>query len=65
MDHQDEGVKVWDLSRSWSDTIDNLLAKGFLTLEVKRTGAGTDTNYLFAPVVPNSNANTGSTKSKG
>lgn len=51
MEHQEEGIKVWDLSRSWSDNVDNLLVKGFLILEVKRTGAGTDTNYLFAPVV--------------
>jgi hypothetical protein len=55
MEHQDEGIKVWEVSRSWSDNIDNLLVKGFLTLEVKRTGAATDTSYLFAPVV-NANA---------
>lgn len=51
MERQDEGIKVWEVSRSWSDNIDNLLVKGFLTLEVKRTGAATDTSYLFAPVV--------------
>ena len=51
MERKDEGVKVWEVSRSWSDNIDNLLVKGFLTLEVKRTGAATDTSYLFAPVV--------------
>jgi hypothetical protein len=51
MQHQDEGIKVWEVSKSWSDNIDNLLVKGFLTLEVKRTGAATDTSYLFAPVV--------------
>lgn len=49
--HQDEGIKVWEVSKSWSDNIDNLLVRGFLTLEVKRTGALTDTSYLFAPVV--------------
>jgi hypothetical protein len=36
--------------------VDNLLSKGFLTLEVKRTGTGKDTRYLFAPVVPNTNS---------
>jgi hypothetical protein len=51
MKQQDEGIKIWEVSRSWSDDIDNLLVKGFLTLEVKRTGAATDTSYLFAPVV--------------
>ena len=51
MERQDDGIKVWEVSRSWSDNIDNLLVKGFLTLEVKRTGAATDTSYLFAPVV--------------
>lgn len=51
MQRQDEGLKVWEVSRTWSDSIDNLLVKGFLTLEVKRTGAATDTSYLFAPVV--------------
>lgn len=51
LDTQEEGVKIWEVSRSWSDSIDNLLVEGFLTLKVKRTGAGTDTNYLFAPVV--------------
>jgi hypothetical protein len=51
MQHQEEGVKVWEVSKSWSDNIDNLLVRGFLTLEVKRTGAATDTSYLFAPVV--------------
>jgi hypothetical protein len=50
-EQQDEGIKIWEVSRSWSDNIDNLLVKGFLTLEVKRTGAATDTSYLFAPVV--------------
>jgi hypothetical protein len=54
MQHQDEGIKVWEVSKSWSDNIDNLLVKGFLTLEVKRTGAATDTSYLFAPVVSSS-----------
>jgi hypothetical protein len=54
MQHQDEGIKVWEVSKSWSDNIDNLLVKEFLTLEVKRTGAGTDTSYLFAPVVTRS-----------
>ena len=53
-DHQNEGIKVWEVSRSWSDIIDNLLVKGFLTLEVKRTGAGKDTSYFFAPVVSQS-----------
>jgi hypothetical protein len=57
MKQQDEGIKIWEVSRSWSDNIDNLLVKGFLTLEVKRTGAATDTSYLFAPVV---NARAGS-----
>ena len=57
--HQNEGIKVWEVSRSWSDNIDNLLIKGFLTLEVKRTGAGTDTSYLFAPIVSQTNANEG------
>ena len=51
MERQDEGIKVWEVSRSWSDNIDNLLVKGFLTLEVKRLGAATDTSYLFAPAV--------------
>ena len=51
LDSQDEGVKLWQVSKSWSDSIDNLLIEGFLTLKVKRTGAGTDTNYLFSPVV--------------
>jgi hypothetical protein len=51
MQHQDEGIKVWEVSKSWSDNIDNLLIKGFLTLEVKRSGAATNTSYLFAPVV--------------
>ena len=49
--NQDKGIQVWEVSRSWSDSIDNLLVKGFLTLEVKREGAGTNTSYLFAPVV--------------
>ena len=35
---------------SWSDIIDNLLVKDFLTLKL-RIGAGTDTIYIFAPVV--------------
>ena len=48
---QDEGIKIWEVSRSWSDSIDNLLVKEFLTLEVKREGAGTNTSYLFAPSV--------------
>ena len=51
LNSQDEGVKIWEVSKSWSDSIDNLLVEGFLTLKVKRTGAGTDTNYLFSPVV--------------
>jgi hypothetical protein len=51
MRDQDKGIQVWEVSRSWSDSIDNLLVKGFLTLEVKREGAGTNTSYLFAPVV--------------
>jgi len=49
--NQDKGIQVWEVSRSWSDSIDNLLVNGFLTLEVKREGAGTNTSYLFAPVV--------------
>lgn len=51
MRDQYKGIQVWEVSRSWSDNIDNLLVKGFLTLEVKREGAGTNTSYLFAPVV--------------
>ena len=51
LDNQDEGLKLWQVSKSWSDSIDNLLLEGFITLKVKRTGAGTDTNYLFSPVV--------------
>jgi hypothetical protein len=51
MRDQYKGIQVWEVSRSWSDSIDNLLVKGFLTLEVKREGAGTNTSYLFAPVV--------------
>ena len=51
MAHQDEGIKSWEISRTWSDSVNNLLDKEFLTLEVKRTGAATDTSYLFAPVV--------------
>jgi hypothetical protein len=51
MGNQHAGIQSWEVSRSWSDTIDNLLIKGFLTLEVKRTGAGTDTKYLFSPAV--------------
>lgn len=51
MERQDEGIKAWEVSRSWSDNINNLLVKGFLTLEVKRVGAATDTSYLFAPAV--------------
>ena len=35
---------------SWSDIIDNLLVKDFLTLKL-RIGAGTDTICIFAPVV--------------
>jgi hypothetical protein len=49
--HQEDGIKVWEVSRTWSDNINNLLVRGFLTLEIKRTGAGTDTSYLFAPMV--------------
>jgi hypothetical protein len=60
MEHQDEGIQVWEVSRSWSDSIDNLLVKGFLTLEVKRVGAGTDTSYLFAPVVSANTSTKGS-----
>jgi hypothetical protein len=56
MQRQDEGIKVWEVSKSWSDNIDNLLVKGFLTLEVKRTGAGTDTSYLLAPIVSANNS---------
>ena len=51
MQKQEEGIKAWEVSRTWSDSINNLLGKEFLTLEIKRTGAGTDTSYLFAPVV--------------
>jgi hypothetical protein len=56
MNRQDEGIKVWEVSKSWSDNIDNLLVRGFPTLEVKRTGAATDTSYLFAPVVDGAKA---------
>ena len=46
----DEGIKTWEVSKTWSDSIDNLLTEGWLTIKVKRTGAGTNTNYLFSPV---------------
>ena len=39
MKKQEEGIKAWEVSRTWSDNINNLLDKEFLTLEVKRTGA--------------------------
>jgi hypothetical protein len=51
LERQDEGMKVWEVSKSWSDMIDNLLGKGFFTLEVKRQGSGTNTSYFFSPVV--------------
>jgi hypothetical protein len=55
---QTEGPKRWDLSKSWSDQVDNLLQKGWMTLEVKRTGTGTSTKYLISPAVPqNQNQN--------
>ena len=50
--NRDAGVQTWEISRQWSDTADNLLAKGFLTLEIKRTGSSmSDTNYLISPAV--------------
>ena len=50
--NRDAGVQTWEISRQWSDTADNLLAKGFLTLEIKRTGSSiSDTNYLISPGV--------------
>jgi hypothetical protein len=50
--NRDAGVQTWEISRQWSDTADNLLQKGFLTLEIKRTGASmNDTHYLISPVV--------------
>jgi hypothetical protein len=51
MGNQDAGIITWEVSRQWSDSIDNLLVKGFLTLEVERKGSGTDTSYLFSPAV--------------
>jgi hypothetical protein len=51
MGNQDAGIITWEVSRQWSDSIDNLRVKGFLTLEVERKGSGTDTSYLFSPAV--------------
>ena len=49
LNNQDAGIVTWEISRSWSDNVDNLLSKEFTTLEIKRTGSSTDTTYLMAP----------------
>jgi hypothetical protein len=45
-------VREWTVSPRWAKLIIPLLLKGFLTLEVTRTGSGiNDTSYSVAPFV--------------
>jgi hypothetical protein len=45
-------VREWTVSLTWEKLIIPLLLKGFLTLEVTRTGSGiNDTSYSVTPFV--------------
>lgn len=46
---QEAGFTKWTVSKQWSDMIDNFLLEQFLTLKVKREGAGTSTKYFMSP----------------
>ncbi|HJT49793.1 MAG TPA: hypothetical protein VJ729_16555 [Nitrososphaeraceae archaeon] len=48
VNHPEEGVKPWDVSKSWSETIDYLLSQGHRILKVERVGSGMKTRYYFS-----------------
>lgn len=50
LENKEDGVKPWDLSKSWSESIDYLLKQGHRILRVERVGAGMKTRYMFSPV---------------
>lgn len=51
LERKEEGIKTWNISKKWSNVVDNYLSEGFLTLRVQRDGSSmNDTNYLFIPV---------------
>lgn len=58
VENREAGVQTWEISRKWSDVVDNQLTEGFVILKIKRTGSAMDTNYLIT-VVLDANANAG------
>jgi hypothetical protein len=43
-------VREWTISPRWSKLVIPLLLRGFLTLEITRTGSDRSTNYTIVPI---------------
>jgi hypothetical protein len=50
INHKEDGPKPWDLSKTWSQSIDYFLKEGHRILKVERVGSGMKTQYHFSPV---------------
>jgi hypothetical protein len=50
LNNQEAGIRPWDLSKRWSQSVDYHLKQGHYVLKVERIGAGMKTNYYFTPV---------------
>ena len=50
LNNQEAGIRPWDLSKRWSQSVDYHLKQGHHVLKVERIGAGMKTNYYFTPV---------------
>ncbi len=54
LEHPNDGLKTWSVSRTVSDDVDYWLGKGVYAMEVERRGSGiNDTKYYFTPLPQN------------
>ena len=51
VNHSEDGPKLWDVGKKWSETIDYLLKQGHSMLRVARVGSAMKTKYYFSPIV--------------
>lgn len=51
LNNKGDGPKSWDLSKTWSESIDYHLKQGHRILKVERVGSGMKTKYHFTPIV--------------
>lgn len=50
LNNLDSGVKIWGLSKTWSEALDFILSQGNKAVRVSRKGSGMQTKYYFSVI---------------